>query len=102
MAGEGDDRRWLVTWRSGRTAVSSLWQLLPAAILLAVLLVLLSETGLRLTSGCMYYLPLHEQSDNQKLQMTFDLLNSDAKHRDRPLVADCSTGYKPLLLAADE
>lgn len=25
-----------------------------------------------------------------------------AKHRDCPLVADCSTTYKPLLMAADE
>lgn len=40
------------------------------------------------------YLPLHQQSDNQKLQMTFDLLHREAKHPDRPLAADCSTGYK--------
>lgn len=47
-------------------------------------------------------LPLREQSDSQKLQMTFDLLKTKAKHRDCPLVADCSTTYKPLLMAADE
>lgn len=36
------------------------------------------------------------------LRSTFDLLKSETKPRDCPLVADWGTGYKPLLMAADE
>lgn len=89
VAGEGDDRWWLVARRSGWTAISSLWQLLHPTDLLAVLLVLLSRTGFRLTSGCpCINLCVH------RVNITNDLLKSEAKQRHHPLLGG-STGYKP-------
>jgi len=50
VAGQGAARRQLVPRRSGGAAVPPLRELLPAAVLLAVLLILLPGAGLRLTN----------------------------------------------------